>query len=388
MQCWNILQLAPTTDLRAIKKAYAVLLKQNRPDENPAGFQQLHEAYQDALYWADEQLNGPATPPPAPDGTGNTVETDDTSAALDEDEDEDEYASHGCGNPDCEYCAAEAAWEKQLDAEWEVLVQRVEDNLNDATQRNDPAAWQFLLDSEALLDIDFKSAFAMRFLQRLMQLFSEQREQGIPLLQPSIIQWLNQIFWWSERRHHYEGYMDPDLLDEFMLWWQTPPAPAGIEPSLIQPVLLKPSPATPPAPDFAYGNYYRRFLAMMTDWAILYALGFLVATLFLPGSNPILSGLAFILGYPLLALLCEASRLQGTPGKCLFRLKVCDLQQRPPSLPRTALRTLMHSMILSLIAILLASLQPVVIGATALSWLLAADVLMHDRLSGTRVVKR
>ena len=49
MDCWQTLHLAPTTDIRAIKKAYAVLLKQNRPDDNPAGFQQLHTAYQDAL---------------------------------------------------------------------------------------------------------------------------------------------------------------------------------------------------------------------------------------------------------------------------------------------------------------------------------------------------
>lgn len=42
------LGIAPTTDERAIKRAYAVKLRHNRPDEHPEGFQRLHEAYQAA----------------------------------------------------------------------------------------------------------------------------------------------------------------------------------------------------------------------------------------------------------------------------------------------------------------------------------------------------
>ena len=57
--CWQILQIEPTADEKAIKKAYAVLLKHNKPDKNPQGFQQLQEAYETALnerYWyADDE---------------------------------------------------------------------------------------------------------------------------------------------------------------------------------------------------------------------------------------------------------------------------------------------------------------------------------------------
>ena len=57
--CWQILQIEPTADEKAIKKAYAVLLKHNKPDKNPQGFQQLREAYETALnerYWyADDE---------------------------------------------------------------------------------------------------------------------------------------------------------------------------------------------------------------------------------------------------------------------------------------------------------------------------------------------
>lgn len=46
------LELEPDADERAIKRAYAKRLRSTRPDEDPAGFQQLHEAYQAALAWS------------------------------------------------------------------------------------------------------------------------------------------------------------------------------------------------------------------------------------------------------------------------------------------------------------------------------------------------
>ncbi len=46
------LELDPDADERAIKRAYAKRLRTTRPDDDPEGFQQLHEAYQAALSWA------------------------------------------------------------------------------------------------------------------------------------------------------------------------------------------------------------------------------------------------------------------------------------------------------------------------------------------------
>jgi len=42
-------ELAAAGDERGVKRAYARALKQTRPDEDPAGFQHLHDAYQQAL---------------------------------------------------------------------------------------------------------------------------------------------------------------------------------------------------------------------------------------------------------------------------------------------------------------------------------------------------
>lgn len=47
----RLLGLPDDADERAIKRAYAAKLKTTRPDEDPEGFQRLHEAYQAALAW-------------------------------------------------------------------------------------------------------------------------------------------------------------------------------------------------------------------------------------------------------------------------------------------------------------------------------------------------
>lgn len=62
MSIWETLGIEATTDERAIKRAYAKQLKTFRPDEDPAYFQKLREARDDAIFhskydyaWNDEE---------------------------------------------------------------------------------------------------------------------------------------------------------------------------------------------------------------------------------------------------------------------------------------------------------------------------------------------
>lgn len=52
MSCWEILEITPTADERAIRRTYAKKLKVTRPDEDPEGYQTLREALEEALQLA------------------------------------------------------------------------------------------------------------------------------------------------------------------------------------------------------------------------------------------------------------------------------------------------------------------------------------------------
>lgn len=384
MNCWDVLQLAPTTDVRAIKKAYAVLLKQNRPDDNPAGFQRVHGAYQDALSWAEDNTqpdaqsacdpaadplpsladSTPALTPPEPVAAAPGLSAVPTATA-----DATTLPRADTAADTAPHLSEAEQWETYLDQQWDTLVQQVEALLDDPAQRNEPSAWRFLMESEALLDIDFKSAFAMRFLQRLLELFREQQDTQTQLLQPAIVQHLNQWFWWSERRHQYDDYVDPQLLDDFLLWWQAPP---------VQASTTAPLPAQAPVSPVPYGNYYLRWLALVIDGAGLLAIGALGGLLLAPPGLEWVAGmLVVVAGYPLLSPLFEATPLQGTPGKYLCKLKVCDRQGKPIGFPRALLRSALFGVCLYFFYV-----------TVIINLLIWDGRLLHDRLSGSVVLRR
>lgn len=55
MNAWEILGIEPTSDKKEIKKAYAKLLKQDHPEENPEKFKQIQAAYQQCLH-SDQEI--------------------------------------------------------------------------------------------------------------------------------------------------------------------------------------------------------------------------------------------------------------------------------------------------------------------------------------------
>lgn len=55
MNAWEILGIEPTSDKKTIKRAYAKLLKQYHPEENPEKFTQIQAAYQQCLH-SDQEI--------------------------------------------------------------------------------------------------------------------------------------------------------------------------------------------------------------------------------------------------------------------------------------------------------------------------------------------
>ncbi|MGM9948394.1 DnaJ domain-containing protein [Floccifex sp.] len=71
LDIWKILGIQATKDKKAIKRAYAKQLKLHHPEEDPEGFQLLHEAYELALEQKEVKIEKVVqkdmdSPPPIP----------------------------------------------------------------------------------------------------------------------------------------------------------------------------------------------------------------------------------------------------------------------------------------------------------------------------------
>lgn len=62
IDAWSFLEISPTNDVSAIKKAYAQKLRIHHPEDDPQGYQQLREAYDRALKYAKRMAEDQSRP--------------------------------------------------------------------------------------------------------------------------------------------------------------------------------------------------------------------------------------------------------------------------------------------------------------------------------------
>ncbi|HOJ78650.1 MAG TPA: tetratricopeptide repeat protein [Bacillota bacterium] len=122
---WDRLGIEPVSDIRAIKKAYALKLKEFHPEDNPQGFQELREAYESIVKMIEKGV--------APFAITQSEANDESGA---------DYEADGDNLEECHY---ENTAEVVLINEFR---KKVIELYHDVAKRIDIANWEELLDGD------------------------------------------------------------------------------------------------------------------------------------------------------------------------------------------------------------------------------------------------
>lgn len=172
MNAWEILGIAETTDRKAIRRAYAQKSKTCHPEETPEAFQQLHDAYQQALEYCasgvQPQPQAPVETPrkmpvkSKPAKTGSRIAHERSKP----DKDEAEHGEAGQETPDSytDLLLREQRQRQQgLRKKREALLKAINKLLDNRLRRDQPEAWQEIMNMvewrDVLLDEKFAEAF-------------------------------------------------------------------------------------------------------------------------------------------------------------------------------------------------------------------------------------
>ncbi|ASJ56477.1 hypothetical protein BP422_24685 [Brevibacillus formosus] len=142
MNIWRILDIDPTEDISTIKKAYAKKLKLHHPEDDPEGYQQLREAYDQAIKMAKQGQRKPRMEPILVDpSTSEEEEVDEEVPTL-----------------TVQRVLSIDAVHEQLDRDDQVdsidaFIEQVQALYDDFPSRINPENWTRLLHSDLVWDI-------------------------------------------------------------------------------------------------------------------------------------------------------------------------------------------------------------------------------------------
>lgn len=181
--CWQVLGIEPTTDTRAIKRAYSALLHCTRPEDDPEGFQIVRAAYVQAKQLA------------ALDGANHADSLSHTS--IDESREED-YVE-----PGEEFLESDFLTSSQLE-EIEQVMDRLY-QLQKGMRVVLPNAWAFLEVHPSLTEEPFRRELGQRLLDFIDEIESnhKQTRRSHRLLPGGLLARLNAVFLWTYRPHEF-----------------------------------------------------------------------------------------------------------------------------------------------------------------------------------------
>lgn len=349
MDCWEILGIAPKSDKKTIKIAYAKQLKQTRPDEDPSGFQRLHSAYKEALSWEDYYYEddhsswGDATTDTTevsePVSDEITLASATTESTLSESEDQLEVTlAKPSDHSEAELIEStlqqlhidtvEAApaevlskedlqllddirdQEHALSDSWESFRQQVNTLVTDSKACNKISNWSFLDEMPAMRDLEFRKSAADSLFEVVSELNEESLNKKNLYIKRPVINHLNKLFNWDKHWQEYEYRYSSSMLEA------------------VYPYLEETEKVVKGTNTSRELYYYRRITAFAIDVSILAGSGFVLHELgnYISGAEEgFLWALCWALFYLLiLTPLQESSHYQATVGKRVMGLQVIN----------------------------------------------------------------
>jgi len=205
MNPWKTLNIDPTNDKKVIKKAYAILIKQYKPDEYPEKFQEIQQAYQIALSSLQFNLN--------------KIEIQEQPITIKETEKEktitEEFELTQNQTIDTE---EDIAFQKQQ----QELIDNLYKNLHEMAfaplvVKNKLENWKFIEDFYQIDDLSIKEEVAKSVLKKVAEYnLYKKNSNNTLLINADNLTYLNDIFDWSTQWNEYQ-YIFPDHYFEVTL---------------------------------------------------------------------------------------------------------------------------------------------------------------------------
>jgi len=240
MSCWEILGVEPWTNKKSIKVAYARRLKQTRPDDDPQGFRELHDAYKEALALiakgdasktrksvADNCLElAPSFVLAEPVGqvrlkTMKLLAPSHTDVG-DADEIREIYlpprADPVITVEDLMRTPEQDGVAENWADNWNALFDRVNALINDEDSGNDVASWAFLERFPALQDIEFRAQVSDALFAKVSEANEISLQNGSLLFKPPVLNYFNHLFAWEQNWLQNKQTYSDDQLNAVLLY--------------------------------------------------------------------------------------------------------------------------------------------------------------------------
>lgn len=354
---WQQLQIGPTSDVRAIKLAYAQRLKHTRPDEDPQGFQQLHRAYKQAVALAERQsfhtLQVSSAPvsarqtsrsEPDPGATEQPVLAPHPDETVTEQRQEEKHAGHAESEirwsvnlqmnppPPIQNVVSIASEEEDLSTAWPTVAEMLEQCQQVLHQQQGPRQttfWRFLTHTPHILEDQFNRELG----QSLFGMLARHQQSNLAPLDVEVLRYLNAIFNWTGNRDQLIHVLGDEQANPLFSLLDSEDNQSQVKAVRGGNRIIPARNRKPPAADdghYYYASYGARVLAFLMDIFFAYVtVSFVVIApmKFLMTNPPISEDSAILLApllYLVMALLLESSTIQATPSKYLLGMKVVD----------------------------------------------------------------